>query len=171
MDGGAQALFFHRALHGCFCGAKQYYGRSRTERPFCYLRWFRAQRAKGFYGALPHTPPPFEKGGRKLHSLAIAAIAGENFNFFAVLPLAKCQRACARREVPARATRQRALPAFNLRFFRPGILERHRPVENWFFRRAVLVHAEISHPEELERVSSFGLPHLARHLAPRQYLT
>ena len=51
----------------------------------------RARRAKGFCGLCPH-PPPFEKGGRKLHFLTIAVSAGESFNFFAVLPLAKCQR-------------------------------------------------------------------------------
>ena len=49
----------------------------------------RARRAKSFYGAPPHTPPPFEKGGRKLHFLTIAISAGESFTFFAPPSLAK----------------------------------------------------------------------------------
>ena len=59
-------------------------------RPFLCI--FRARRAKGFAGSA-RTRHLFEKGGRKLHFLTTAAIAGMKLYFLTMLSLAKYPRA------------------------------------------------------------------------------
>ena len=64
-----------------FCSAKHVFA-FRSETLF-YHRWFARYARRGLAGSA-RTRRLFEKGGRKLHSLAIAATAAENFIFFAM---------------------------------------------------------------------------------------
>ena len=87
----------HRTLRALRANHQRKKGRSVLERPFVFFYGSHPWCEK-LYGALPHTPPPFEKGGTKTLLSGDRRKRGREILFL---------RTTATREVPARATRLR----------------------------------------------------------------
>ena len=91
----------------------------------------RARRAKSFAGSA-RTRHLFEKGGRKLHFLTTAAIAGMKLYFLTMLSLAKCLRA-----LPASGDSRLTWREFYL------LLKPHRGRQTLFSHHAVTREAPV----------------------------